>query len=134
MKSDMEWVRSCNACEPLPAVSFYLKRWVLEGYWKIISELQSFKNHSCCCREQMGSEGVDRETMWTQRETKCGLISNYVSHEVWLYLSRPFNFCEITLKIFNNNNNRFLNYISKDSKECWKYSILEYFGFLHILA
>lgn len=47
----------------------------------------------------MGSEGGDRETMWTLSDTKCGLISDYVSHEVWLYLFQSLNFHEITLQI-----------------------------------
>lgn len=46
----------------------------------------------------MGSEGGNRETMWTLRDTKCGLISNYVPHEVWLYLFQYLNFREITLQ------------------------------------
>ena len=81
----------------------------------------------------MGSEGGDRETMWTLRETKCGLISNYVSHDVWLHLFQPLNFHERAVQIIF----KFLfslNWITKDSKEHGKYSRIGYFVFLYILA
>lgn len=38
-----------------------------------------FKSYPYCCKEQMGSEGGDREAVWTLRETKSVLISCEVS-------------------------------------------------------
>ena len=68
----------------------------------------------------MGSEGGDRETMWTLSDTKCALISDYVPHEVWLYLFQSLNFHEITLQILflTHTPPLSLNQIAKDSNEC----------------
>ena len=38
------------------------------------------------CTKQMGSEVGDWKAVWTLRQMQSGLISNYVSHEVYIFV------------------------------------------------